>query len=276
MGATAQQHLDFAFLDDLARAAARKRLDPVPYIDSAIITRLGPALELLTLLRGNAFPGGRINGEIGAALRTALEQKPGRRAAYINTADEYAGFITAARNPGDDERLEWIAFCLEARKAAGRSLPDSVARGMVGAMREMENNVYEHSGRHEDAVVAFRGTSEDFEFVVADSGIGILNSLHQSPDYQHLRDPGTAIKMALSDGQSRCRYIDPARGLGFHDLFVGLANLNGELRFRSDDHALTIDGASPSLMKAQLSQKVQLQGFVASVVCRLRPTSTAH
>jgi hypothetical protein len=275
MGAAAS-HLDFAFLDDLARAAARKRLDPISYLSSARITRLGPALELLTLLRCNTFPGGEINGPIGAALRVALEPHRAGRGSYITSDDEHTGFITAVRDPHDEERLEWISFCAQAQKSAERSLPKSVALGMVGAMREMDNNVYEHSERHEDAVVAFRGTKEDFEFVVADSGIGILNSLRQSPDYQHLRDPGTAIKTALSDGQSRCRYIDPARGLGFHDLFVGLANLNGELRFRSDDHALTIDGASPSLMKAQLSQKVPLQGFVASVICRLKPTSTAH
>ena len=39
---------------------------------------------------------------------------------------------------------------------------------------------------------------------------------------------------------------DPERGRGFDDLFRGLANHNGLLRFRSGDAALVIDGQSPS------------------------------
>lgn len=144
MGA-ATSHLDFAFLDDLARAAARKRLDPIPYLSSARITRLGPALELLTLLRCNTFPGGETNGPIGAALRVALEPHRAGRSSYITSDDEHTGFITAVRDPDDEERLEWISFCAQAQKSAERSLPKSVALGMVGAMREMDNNVYEHS-----------------------------------------------------------------------------------------------------------------------------------
>jgi len=38
-------------------------------------------------------------------------------------------------------------------------------------------------------------------------------------------------------------------------MFTGLMNLQAALRFRSADHALLIDGTSPTLATAQLAQK---------------------
>ena len=269
--------LNFSFLDDLALAAARGRLTPATYLEMAKVGRVGPMLELLVLNRGNALPFDPLPASGAAdALRRALAPNHSRRGSYANEAAGHIGFVTTVRAGQTDERIEWVAFCRKAQEAAELSLPKTAAQGVIGAMREIEENVYLHSERAEDGIVGFRGTAEDFEFVVADSGIGILNSLRRSPDYQHLDDAGAAIRLALTDGQSRLRHVDPGRGYGFHDLFVGLANLNGELRFRSDDHALTIEGASPSLMAAHLSQKVHLQGFAASVVCSATPTSRPH
>ena len=71
---------------------------------------------------------------------------------------------------------------------------------------------------------------------------------------------------ALSDGTSRFG-SDNRRGHGFRPIFLGLANLRGSLRFRSGDHALVIDGTSPSLTTAQLAQKPFIDGFVASIRC---------
>ncbi len=269
--------LSFEFLDDLALAVARGRVDPAAHLKSALVKQLGPFLELLGLQRCNALPMDAFpGGPLGQTLRQALAAHHAGRGAYLTTNSERMGFVTTTRTAQAADRVEWTAFCRKAQEAAELSLPKAAALGLIGALREIEDNVHVHSERSHDGVVGFRGNTEEFEFVVADSGIGVLKSLRQSPDYQHLDDAGTAIKIALADGQSRLRHLDPARGHGFHDLFVGLANLNGELRFRSDDHSLTINGASPSLMTAHLSQKVRLQGFVASVVCRLRPTSTPH
>jgi hypothetical protein len=63
------------------------------------------------------------------------------------------------------------------------------------------------------------------------------------------------------------RFGAPDRGKGFRPIFTGLANLSGLLRFRSGDHALGIDGQSPSLVKAHTAQKLILPGFLASVTC---------
>ena len=51
------------------------------------------------------------------------------------------------------------------------------------------------------------------------------------------------------------------------DSHIGIANLNGSLRFRSGDHALVIDGHNPSLVPARLWQKPKIGGFLASVKC---------
>jgi hypothetical protein len=270
--------LSFEFLDDVAFAAARKRVDPAAHLSAAQVTNLGPFLELLVLQRSNRLPPDTFPaGPACQVLRQATSSHhAGRGSYYLTTEGARVGFVTTAKASQAEDRVEWIAFCRKAQEAAELSLPKPAASGMIGAMRELEDNVHLHSERSQDGVVGFHGTADEFEFVVADGGIGVLQSLRQSPDYQHLDDAGTAIKIALTDGQSRLRYLDPGRGHGFHDLFIGLANLNGKLRFRSDDHALTINGASPTLVTAHLSQKVPLQGFVASVVCSVKPTSTRH
>jgi hypothetical protein len=73
---------------------------------------------------------------------------------------------------------------------------------------------------------------------------------------------------ALQDGNSRYG-VAAGRGMGFRPLFIALANLNGTLRFRSGDHALTIDGHSPTLIMAKLAQKPHIRGLIASVSCFL-------
>jgi hypothetical protein len=47
------------------------------------------------------------------------------------------------------------------------------------------------------------------------------------------------------------------------------ANLNGELRFRSGDQALTINGVNAGSIPAQTWEKVPTSGFAASVLCAL-------
>lgn len=265
--------LNFNLLDDLALAVGRKRVNPTTYLATAQLNRLGPLLELAILDRSGLLPLGALPMcSVHQALYRALDGTHSGRGVYASKANTRVGFISTARNPYADDQAEWTAFCLKGQEAAESSaLSKSVSQGLIGALREIEDNVHLHSGRAHDGIVGFRATPDEFEFVVSDSGVGILNSLRRSSDYKGLRDAGTAIRLALTDGQSRLRQQDPNRGSGFRSLFVGLANLDAELRFRSDDHAVTIDGTTPSLVSARLSQKVALRGFVASIVCLLKP-----
>jgi hypothetical protein len=107
-----------------------------------------------------------------------------------------------------------------------------------------------------------------FEFVVSDGGRGVLASLRSCPDYADLVDHGEALRLTLQDGVSRYGK-GTSHGKGFRPLFKGLANLNGELRFRSGDQALTIDGVNAGSIPAQTWEKVPTSGFAASVLCAL-------
>lgn len=196
--------------------------------------------------------------------------------AHGTSAHSRFGFIATSRDPQAEDQTEWVAFCRKAQEAAETAgLPKAEAQQLVGALWEMEENVHIHSARPDDGFVGYSATTDAFEFVVADSGVGVLQSLQSCPDYADLRDGGTAIKIALSDGASRFGTTS-GHGYGFHGLFVGLANLSGDLRFRSGDHALTIDGSELSLLHSRLDQKACLQGFVISVLCRAKRNTPLH
>jgi hypothetical protein len=167
-----------------------------------------------------------------------------------------------------EDELAWVEFGVATQYAAVvAGFSRDVAAQLVGAIGEMQSNIYEHSQASRTGIVAFQATRGAFEFVVCDRGIGVLNSLKACPNYADLTDYGQALRLTLSEGISRYG-PQSGRGLGFRPLFTGLANLNGALRFRSGDYALTIEGQNPGVIPAKLWQKPMIEGFFASVVCR--------
>jgi len=271
--------LTFDFVEDLARASLINKIDAAPHLRRCRAGRIGPLLELLSFHRAGLLPMGELgSNSILHTLKQTLSPARAGCAVLANGSVDQLGFIVTNRDVTSENQAEadihWVYFCTKAQEAAELSMPRRTARGLIAAMMELEDNIHLHSQRWHDGVVGFRGTAADFEFVVADSGIGILQSLRASPAYQHLVGAGEAIQVALQDGNSRLNHEMPGHGYGFRDLFVGLANLNGYLRFRSDDHAFVIDGMSPSLMQGKLWQQARLQGLVASVVCHARPLAS--
>ena len=166
----------------------------------------------------------------------------------------------------NDENVE-TNFYVRARRAAEfAGFQKAEAAQFVAAIVELYNNVTEHSGAVESAYVAFAAYEDCFEFVVADAGIGVLQSLKFSSEYVNLSDSGSALELALSEGVSRHDgRLD--RGRGFRPIFVGLANISEKLRFRSGDHAREMvrlsDGSIPTVTR----QKSELTGFFCSVRC---------
>ena len=114
----------------------------------------------------------------------------------------------------------------------GRDFLGRLHKALFAAIREMEFNVHEHSNLTETGILAFYARSAGtFEFVVADCGVGVLATLQELSDYTDLQDHGLALQEVLKPGVSR--YGRAAnRGNGFRDLFIGLASLNADLRFR--------------------------------------------
>lgn len=163
----------------------------------------------------------------------------------------------------------WDQWTLHAENVAkAKGLNGELVSALVGAMVEIQDNVYEHSGAPQTGVVVYAVTPSSFEFVVADRGVGVLQSLKQNPRYADTAHAGTALQEVIKDGVSRFP-AESGRGQGFNQLFRALVGHNAELRFRSGDHALTMRPTSDALQgETVLAQVAPLNGLTISVFYR--------
>jgi hypothetical protein len=262
--------LSFKAVDDLGFAAASGQLDATRPAATYVPNSLGPLLELLQLAAAERLPdpckASWLAKNGAAPMITALREK---RENWVSSNDGRMGFIRALR-PGPDGDNRLTDFLMSAQRAARNvaRLPSTTSGQLAAAMEELENNIHEHSNAAETGLLAFRASSCVFEFVATDMGIGILQSLRKCSSHTELTDHGKALEAALTDGTSR-HGTNSQRGHGFRPIFLGLVNLRGYLRFRSGDHALTMNGSSPTLATAQLAQKPIIDGFFASVRCQI-------
>lgn len=158
-------------------------------------------------------------------------------------------------------------FYIRARSAAESSgFHKKEAAEFVAAITELYSNIVEHSDAVETAYVAFAAYEDVFEFVAADTGVGVLKSLQSNPKFKDLIDNGSALELALTEGVSR-HDGETGRGRGFRPIFVGLANVSERLRFRSGDHAREMWRQSDHSIPAATKQKSDLRGFFCSVMC---------
>lgn len=258
---------DFKALDGLAFAAERGRLNgcSLPRMNAV---SLGPIIELAQLAgRAGTLPTPERAGWLALdGLAVLYQAILGGGYRWVCPDGRRIGFLrTRAQVPANDHEL--IAFSVAARQAAGMAgFPTPVAQQLAAAIGELHSNIYDHSGASKTGLVAFRAGLDEFEFVVADRGVGILNTLRTCAEFADLSDHGNALMLALADGVSR-RGSDKGYGNGFRPIFGGLANIKGYLRFRSGDHALILDGTKPSLTTAKPAQKAMLSGFVVSITC---------
>lgn len=255
-------------VDDLVGAYARGRLPGTPQVRYSP-REIGPLIELMME---------SSNGRTGPLLQTNwldLVTQADFRAALSSNRDIWldggrqCGFMRTLLNPlveADD--LQRNRFLMAVRAAAETAgFPKSVAQSLTASLREMESNIHEHSEAAATGILAFQGRPSVFEFVAADSGVGILATLREDQEFGDLTDHGLAMHAALQDDVSR-HGRGTGHGQGFRDLFLGLAHLNADLRFRSGDHALLISGPHPELKAARLEQKTPFKGFLAAVRCQ--------
>lgn len=258
--------LSFHDVDDLGFAGAGVRLPPANLPSDYAAATLGPLLELLHLagneIVGDPVAGGWIDLNGAAPLVNAIRSG---QDSWVCPSTGRLGVMRAVRH-GFNRDEQRTSFLMDAKRAARdvAGLPGVSPGQLVGALGELESNIHEHSNHADTGLLAFRAASGIFEFVVADSGIGVLASLQSSVEFSACEDHGKALQMTLTEGTSRFGN-EANRGYGFRPLFIGLMNLQGYLRFRSGDHALILDGRSPQLAIARLEQKPQLSGFFASV-----------
>ncbi len=261
-------NLTFEVVDDLVGAHARGRLTGAPQVLYAA-TDICPLIELMMEAS---------NGRIGPLLQTGWLDSITQldlRAALASNQNIWLdgplrrGFMRTTFSPlVETDDLQRNRFLMAARSAAeAAGLVKPVAQCLAAALREMESNIHEHSGHAPTGILAFQSRPSLFEFVAADSGAGVLATLREDEEFADLTDHGLAMHAALQEDVSRYGRAS-GHGKGFRDLFLGLAHLNADLRFRSGDHALLIGGPQPELKTARLAQKAPFQGFLAAVRCQ--------
>ena len=259
---------DFVGTDELLAMSQAGRLDGVGPIVVTRSGRIGPLVELASARMHNpvAYAEVQVEAPFVAALQQTLADGA---VSGVQQGARLGVFPLARLGPKGDPTAEWALWFSRADQAAqAAGFANKMAAMILGAFGELQDNVFRHSQAYRGALVAYAITSDGFELVVSDRGIGVLGSLRTHPDYADLLDAGAALRLALADGESRLGRNTGA-GVGIGQIFRALANQDGDLRFRSDDHVLEISGHSPSLQgHIEVRHKAALPGLTVSVLCR--------
>ena len=259
---------DFAGTDELlamGQAGSLAGFGPITVTRSG---RIGPIVELAVarLRHPDAYADVLVEAPFAISLGRTLAQGA---ISGLQQGARLGAFPLAGLGPDGDPSDEWTLWFSRADQAAqAAGFANMTAATILGAFGELQDNVFRHSQAYQGAVIAYAITDEGFELVVSDRGLGVLGSLRSHPDYADLSDAGAALRLALADGESRLGQQAGA-GVGISQIFRALANHDGDLRFRSDDHVLEIRGHSPSLQgHVEVRHKAALPGLTVSVLCR--------
>ena len=258
----------FSHVDDLLREAAHGRLRDHGSIVIENSGRIGPLIELLA--GAQQLPGEYDSISFAGAFASKVREAWATGKSFGGGFNDQAGaFPLPFENPVETCDPAWQQWLLHAENAAkNRGFPAALVASLVGALGEMQDNVYQHSGAAYTGLVVYAVTDRSFEFVVADRGKGVLETLRQNPDYAHLPDAGAALAEAIKTGVSRFPTAS-GRGQGFVQLCRSMVTDRVELRFRSGDHALMLCPTSDPLNGDQrLSHKSALAGMTISAIWR--------
>lgn len=257
---------DYCHADGLGRARQR---DVTPNLDGQVFRAdaIGPIVELTNLVCVDDLSFVRDASWFDEGRHALLLNALGAGEPYWMDNDRNTGLIQAGSLIAEDRLTE---FKIDAHLAAKRAGFGSSAALIAAALGELIGNVLDHSGAFGTGIAIFSGRKGLFELVVADRGIGALRSLRQCSEYVNLRDEGAALSAMIEAGVSR---FGPGsnHGNGFRPLFERLADMTGQLRFRSGDFALSIDGRFGDRIARQLAQKPPVMGLFAAVLCRSGP-----
>jgi hypothetical protein len=264
----------FEVVDDVVWAANTRGLPESDSICLIPTGRLGPLVELAMARRSRPerFSTVRCAGVAAESVSAALTEGRISGGGY----SDHLGILPMTRDesthPGGDRYEQWLLRFQTATARAGFQKP--FARQLAGALGELADNVFLHSESDSVALAGFQVAENSVEFVVADGGIGVLNSLRQNPAHAHLTSAGQALKAIVHHGASRFA-ADTGHGQGIKQFLRVLAGQNGHLRFRSSDHALTLRGdLAIGVGTLEVSSKAELPGLTISVQCLLSPAAS--
>jgi hypothetical protein len=167
------------------------------------------------------------------------------------------------------------AFQMRFRRAlVGNEFPNNLALALSKVFFEMADNVVQHSteteGEPAPGIWGYHVESRWVSFAVADIGRGVLRSLRSVPEYLGIQSGREALEAAVRKHASRRVDREPGHKGSFSTLDKKLADLNGVLRFRSDDARLMLDGRGGGY-ETTFASSARLPGFQLVVICALDP-----
>lgn len=178
-------------------------------------------------------------------------------------------FIPTPRSAGEILHSKWTSYLIRAKKAAEEAgMLAHFAQALIGTLEEMAENVVSHSYAPMTGIAGYRTGKSSFEYVVADSGIGVLASLKTKACFASLTDPLEALSLAIKSGVSRMP-DDLQRGNGFNGLLGNIAKNSCDLRFHSDTACIKFNGIAAQTSGSLVQSNVDapsVSGFVISVI----------
>jgi len=259
------RHLTFKLLEDVM-LLPRTRYEPV--VNDSRVRRIGPLVEYAYHHYDDYDLHFRPSCELGQYFASSFRNIKVNQVKRDQTVRaKQAEFLKPPAEPENADDPNWMCFCRRLQDAAIQAgLSKDFAYALAGTFEEMTGNIIEHSERSGSGLVGYQWTPGEFEYVVADSGVGVMQSLRTHPEFTWIADSGEALEQAVCDGVSRFGR-ESYRGTGFHDLIVNIANRNSYLRFRSGDHVYEVDGTKGLPIKS-VKPCGQLQGLLIAVITR--------
>lgn len=254
------------FLDELAVAPPSVLYRTLQRFGNTLTDRVGSIVEYECFRRNNhpRLPS-LAQHSAKPIVQRIVDLLDGRVSAHVNLSLQPIESDAAVIPTKLGRDTAWTAF-MKRVEASSRTLgfADSIAAGVAGAIGELADNVIQHSDTPTPGIVAFKGSRNRFEYVIADSGIGMLESLRRAPEFRSLRDDIEALPLAVTPGVSRYgRGV--GYGYGYRAVFLPLRAANGYVRLRSGRAVLQVSGFGPRPDHGVCSQRPYHQGVVVSV-----------
>lgn len=272
-------NLDVALVESLQRAIQRGRsVSSVDRLESPTIAGLLEYHCLRTI-----YPA--FDLRLSQTIRNSVQARALEAIGFLDHAEPLTTWrSTATRTlavqnvefaalPIDESLLgnvEWESFFGRFERSV-RSVGFSPKSALEfhSAFKEMAENSIVHSQARIPCLMGYAVLEGNAQFTVADVGIGVKASLAQNPLYAQLSSDVEAIQHALKLGVTSG--VGGAGGYGFQSVFKALAEQWGELRFRSGNGCIAMDGTAIDADHCTRSFPPPLPGFQVSVCCRLAP-----